>query len=145
MSNGAVCPICGLGTLSQRAENESFSYKGQTIVYKCFYSIRDVCQVEQSGPNELKTNKRSIIKAKKIIDGLLTGDELRQLRLSLNLTQSQAAKVFGGGPIAFTKYEADDVCQSESMDKLIRYAHKYRPVFEDLCTGAGIKVSIYLS
>ena len=32
----------------------------------------------------------------------------------------QAARLLGGGPVAFSKYENDDVAQSESMDNLLR-------------------------
>ncbi len=49
---------------------------------------------------------------------------------------------FGGGPNAFTKYENDDVIQSESMDKLLRVANSYPAVFADLCEKAGVSTKI---
>jgi HTH-type transcriptional regulator/antitoxin MqsA len=52
----------------------------------------------------------------------LTGEEVRALRVQLDLTQAEAARVFGGGQVAFSKYENDDVVQSEAMDKLLRVA-----------------------
>lgn len=57
------------------------------------------------------------------MDGLLTGAQIRTLRESLGLTQAQAARIFGGGPVAFSKYEHDDVTQSDAMDKLLRVAN----------------------
>ncbi len=54
--------------------------------------------------------------------GLLRGSSIREIRNRLGLTQKQAAAVFGGGPTAFAKYEAEDVIQSAAMDKLLRVA-----------------------
>jgi transcriptional regulator with XRE-family HTH domain len=50
---------------------------------------------------------------------LLTGQQVREVRKSLGLSQEQAAKLFGGGPVAFSKYENDEITQSEAMDRLI--------------------------
>ncbi|HEC06256.1 MAG TPA: type II toxin-antitoxin system MqsA family antitoxin, partial [Thiolapillus brandeum] len=69
---------------------------------------------------------------KKQVDGLLSGAEVRALREKLGLSQADAAKVFGGGPVAFSKYESDDVAQSEAMDKLLRLAAEIPAAFEVL-------------
>ncbi|QJC54805.1 Antitoxin MqsA [Polaromonas vacuolata] len=45
------------------------------------------------------------------------------------MTQGQAARLFGGGPVAFTKYENDDVAQAESMDNLLRLVRRSADVF----------------
>lgn len=63
-----------------------------------------------------------MIAFKKQVDGLLSGHQVHELRNQLGLNQSQAAAIFGGGPTAFSKYESDDVMQSEPMDKLLRVA-----------------------
>lgn len=57
---------------------------------------------------------------RKRADGLLTGAQMRQARKALGLTQAQAAKLFGGGQVAFSRYENDDITQSEAMDSLVR-------------------------
>jgi len=80
----------------------------------------------------LRTNKRAMIKFKKTVDGLLTGEQVRAVREKLKLSQSDAAKVFGGGPVAFSKYESDDVAQSEATDKMLRLASERPIAFEYL-------------
>jgi HTH-type transcriptional regulator/antitoxin MqsA len=37
--------------------------------------------------------------------------------------------LFGGDPVAFSKYEADDVTQSDAMDKLLRVVSFVPAVF----------------
>ena len=75
-------------------------------------------------PHQARDNKRRMVAFKKSVDGLLTGAEVRALRERLGLKQSDAARVFGGGVVAFSKYENDDVTQSEAMDKLMRLADR---------------------
>jgi HTH-type transcriptional regulator/antitoxin MqsA len=72
--------------------------------------------------DDLRVHKRAVQAFKKEVEGLLTGQEVKALREVLGLTQADAARMFGGGPVAFSKYESDDVMQSEAMDKLLRVA-----------------------
>jgi len=79
---------------------------------------------------------------KKRVDGLLTGAEVRRPRRQLNLSQEEAARVFGGGPVAFSKYEADDVAQSAAMDKLLRLAADVPGAAARLFRQAGIEPAL---
>ena len=77
---------------------------------------------------------------KKEVDGLLTGQEIKALRKRYNLTQAQAASIFGGGPVAFSKYESDDVMQSEPMDNLLRVASQIPDAVAWLAQRAGEQI-----
>lgn len=52
--------------------------------------------------------------------GLLTGQEISQVREFFALNQREAATLFGGGYNAFNKYESGEVLQSFAMDRLLR-------------------------
>ncbi|AJD48513.1 hypothetical protein S7S_10505 [Isoalcanivorax pacificus W11-5] len=71
-------------------------------------------------PEQERDNKRQRLAFRKMAEGLLTGAEIRAIRERHGLSQKRAAEVFGGGPVAFAKYEADDVAQSQAMDRLLR-------------------------
>ncbi|WOX04717.1 type II toxin-antitoxin system MqsA family antitoxin [Microbulbifer pacificus] len=131
MSN-EMCPICGEGHLTEQVELEATEYKGEHGSTALHYLLCDVCGSEQAGAKEVRKNKRAVIAFKKKVDGLLSSSEIRELRKNFNISQSDAAKIFGGGPVAFSKYESDDVMQSESMDKLLRLALSVPGVFEAL-------------
>jgi HTH-type transcriptional regulator/antitoxin MqsA len=60
---------------------------------------------------QTRDNKRAMLAFKKQVADLLTGFELKALRQRLGVIQAQAAVIFGGGPVAFSKYESDDVMQ----------------------------------
>lgn len=115
-----LCPLCGEGHLRAEIEERTVEHKGHAGTIALHYSVCDVCGADQAHAADTRANKRSMLAFRKRVEGLLTGREIRLLRQRLELTQSQAAQLFGGGPVAFSKYENDDVMQSESMDKLLR-------------------------
>lgn len=136
------CPICGEGNLQPKVGKNLVEYKGQSTEITFQYSVCDACGSEQSDAAQLRANKRAMVAFKKGVDGLLTGAEVRAIRERLRLSQTEAAKVFGGGPVAFSKYESDDVTQSEAMDKLLRLADAVPSAFNFLAKQAGIQRDI---
>lgn len=140
MSKKNVCPVCGTGHLTRKSVEEEFSYKGITGTYKHNFSVCDVCHVDQADSEEMKLNKRAVIRLKKTIEGLLTGEEVLQMRKTLGISQEDASKIFGGGPVAFSKYEKDDVMQSVAMDNIFRLAMDVPGAFEYLCKRSGVPV-----
>ena len=50
----------------------------------------------------------------------ITPDEIREIRMKLGLSQVKAGEVFGGGPRAFTKYEAGTTKPTSSTVRLLR-------------------------
>lgn len=137
MKNYSVCPICEEGSLEAKVGTNEVEYKGKTTNLPMHFSECDCCGSEQASAAEVRKNKRLMVEFKKQVDGLLTGTELREIRLELGLTQADAAKIFGGGPVAFSKYEADDVAQAESMDKLLRLAYSVPQAYAHLTNNVG--------
>jgi HTH-type transcriptional regulator / antitoxin MqsA len=132
------CPICGEGLLHPQVDRNPVEYKGRCGAIDLHFSLCDVCGSEQSDAAQLRTNKRGMVAFKKQVDGLLTGAEVRALRERLGINQAEAARIFGGGPVAFSKYESDEVAQSEAMDKLLRLADELPAAFALLARRAGL-------
>ncbi|HIF9272531.1 type II toxin-antitoxin system MqsA family antitoxin [Photobacterium damselae] len=137
-----ICPICEQGHLSDQEEIIHVEHMGQQGSITSQFSTCDVCGSEQATPANARFNKRAMIAFKKQVQGLLTGMEVRELRKGWNFSQEDAAKVFGGGPVAFSKYESDDVMQSEAMDRLIRIARDVPASLDKLMADAGVKRKI---
>jgi HTH-type transcriptional regulator/antitoxin MqsA len=138
MSDKELCPICGAGHVTDHVEHRETEYKGHTAMVPLHYQVCDACHSDFAGIKEGKLNKRGIMAFRKSVDGLLTGEEIRALRSKYKLTQEQAARLFGGGPVAFSKYENDDVAQSESMDTLLRMVRRSDAVFWELLAEKGM-------
>lgn len=138
MDTKELCPICGEGHVTSHVEMVESEYKGQTTMLPSHYQLCDACHSDFAGASEGKLNKRAIMAFRKSVDGLLTGAEICALRDKYKLTQGQAAKLFGGGPVAFSKYENDDVSQSESMDSLLRLIRRSEAAFWELVDEKGM-------
>jgi HTH-type transcriptional regulator/antitoxin MqsA len=129
MSAQELCPICGEGHVTAQVQLEENEYKGQKTLLPLHYQLCDTCTSDFAGAAESKLNRRALMAWRKQVDGLLTGEEITALRKQYKLTQAQAAKLFGGGPVAFSKYENDDVAQSEAMDTLLRLVRRSNEAF----------------
>ena len=116
------CPVCEEGNLSEQVEKNQVHYKGVEAELDLHFSVCDSCGSDQADVRQTRLNKRYMVAFKKQVDGLLTGSEVKSVREKLGLTQSEAARIFGGEPVAFSKYDSDDVTQSEAMDRLLRVA-----------------------
>lgn len=132
MDDKMLCPLCGEGHITPRSEDTETEYRGQKGVVTLRYIECDVCGSEIAGDEESRANKRAVLRFRKQVDGLLTGEEIRAIRAQYDLTQAQAAKLFGGGPVAFSKYENDDVSHSDAMDNLLKLVRRSEEAFWEL-------------
>jgi len=67
----------------------------------------------------------------------LTPLVIRAIREACGLSQQEAARVFGGGPKAFEKYESGEVAPSSSMVRLLLLAAKRPNLFQK---GTGLPI-----
>lgn len=145
MDTKEICLICGEGHVTDHVDQVESEYKGRKAMLPLYYQLCDVCHSDSAGAKETKYNKRAVMAFRKSVDGLLTGAEICALRDKYKLTQSHAAKLFGGGPVAFSKYENDDVSQSEAMDTLLRLVRRSEAAFWDLVEERGMAGDLVLS
>ena len=139
MENKALCAICGEGHITAQVRAVETEYKGTKSLLPMHYQLCDTCTSDYAGMAESKLNKRIVMAFRKQVDGLLTGDEITALRKQYKITQAQAARLFGGGPVAFSKYENDDVAQSEAMDTLLRLVRRSPEAFWALVEEKGLQ------
>jgi HTH-type transcriptional regulator / antitoxin MqsA len=132
-----TCPLCEEGHLEEKLGKNKVTYGGVTREIDMLYAHCSYCDSELGGGNHLRENKRIMTRFKKEVDGLLTGAEVRAIREALAISQVEATKIFGGGPVAFSKYEADDITQSEGMDKLLRVTRAVPEAYQYLKQLAG--------
>lgn len=137
----AICPICEEGLLIPKVSKEMQTYKDISREINMYYSQCDCCGSETATSEQIRLNKREMIKFQKSIDGLLSSDEIKAIRTSLGLTIKLAGLIFGGGPVAFSKYENDDLIQSISMDSALRLARRNPESVFYLAEERGVKLS----
>jgi HTH-type transcriptional regulator/antitoxin MqsA len=118
--NQQSCPVCGEGGLHARETWQRVEHAGQETDLPVRYSVCDACGSEVTGREDARANKRAMLAFRKRAEGLLSGEEIRAFRKRYRMSQQKAAELLGGGKIAFSRYEADDIAQSEAMDSLLR-------------------------
>lgn len=139
------CAECGSSDFEVRVELDEFQRNGQSFIVDVEYSVCRQCNDEVIFAEQIKRNDCVLRDAWRKIDGLLTSQEIVSLREKLGLTQQDAAKVFGGGVNAFSKYERCEVIQSVAMDKLMRSALEVRGMYSWLKQQAGLEQELPIS
>lgn len=142
MNEKTLCPICGEGHVTDHLGQMETEYKGQKGLVASRYQLCDACGSDFAGAAEMRANKRTMQAFRKQVDGLLSGAEILALRIRYGLNQQQAARLFGGGPVAFSKYENDDVAHSEAMDKLLRLVLSSEMAFWELVEQEGMTTEL---
>ena len=104
-----------------RRSNETYRYKGQKFsLSDTEYSVCRECGFDVVLPQQKRRNEARVRDEHRRIDGLLTGQQIKAIRERLGLSQAKAARLMGGGPNAFSKYERGEVTQSVAMNQLLR-------------------------
>jgi len=120
------CPICGAGSLKKTIKTQVFNYKGETkeipdyITYEC-----PECGEAIVDNETLKASGKILKDFQREVDGLLTGAQIKAIRLKLGLKQEQLANIIGGGAKSVARYEAGQISQSKGMDNLLRILDAY--------------------
>lgn len=142
MNDNMLCPLCGEGHLTPRTEETVTEYGGRQGTVTLRFAECNACGSEITGEADSRANKRAVLAFRKSVDGLLTGAEIRALREKYGLTQDQAARLFGGGPKAFSKYESDDVAHSDAMNNLLCLVGENEDAFWDLVAIKGMSAEL---
>jgi len=120
LKGGGRCPVCGEGVLKSNRIREEFEYKGHRIgldvtVYSC-----SICGEEFYDDEEMKSYQKTIKDFQRSVDGLLTSDDIKQVREKFGLSQRKLARILGVAERSIAKYELGIVAQSKAMDNLLR-------------------------
>lgn len=142
----SLCPACGEGKLVAQSHISEQDIDGYRFtVSGLLHSVCNHCAERFTSPDQSRHNKRTVEKARA---GVVTKRDRSQrlapaaihaIRKKLGLTQGQAARVFGGGANAFSKYELGAVAPSIGMEKLLRLADSVPGAAAWLLWRGGVK------
>lgn len=134
-----LCNKCQSNNIALNSELEEYTYKNSRYYVEIEYSFCSTCKREFISKSQILGNEKKIRDSKKQIDGLLSANEIKAIREKLDLSQADAANIFGGGKNAFSKYERSEVTQSVAMDKLLRLTLEDSYIFRRLVDLSGIQ------
>lgn len=139
---GKTCPVCGAGKCQQKTITETLAYKGHHLIvpnYVVYVCPR--CREEFLDQTVIHPHQQKIRDWQRAIDGLLSAQEIRQVRSALGLTQEEFSSVLGGGKKAFARYETGAVRQSVAMDNLLRAVQKHPSLLLEFARARGVALS----
>jgi HTH-type transcriptional regulator/antitoxin MqsA len=134
----ATCSLCGEGNIVRDSWKKEFEHNGLQLSAEYVQQYCDGCGSLLQTPEVIRQNARNKQRAKNAHEGLLCGEEIRALRERFGLKQKAMATLFGGGPTAFAKYEADEIAHNAAMDKLLRLCLEDPQNLMRLARQAGI-------
>lgn len=118
------------------------------VVSGLLHSECNSCNEWITTPEQSRHNKRLIVEARanavaaRDDSQRLTPSTILSIRKKLRLTQVQAARIFGGGLNAFSKYENCEVTPSEGMDRLLRLANEVPEAASWLLRRGGVPLPV---
>jgi HTH-type transcriptional regulator/antitoxin MqsA len=135
-----TCPICTSDNLSAATRTKVFARLHGEVKVELLYSHCASCGSDIVTEQQSVENKKRMRAREKQYEGFLTGQQIFALRRRYGLTQKDAAKVFGGGPVAFSKYESEDILPTEAMNKLLWLAIEMPEAVQRLAEAADVKL-----
>lgn len=127
--NGQPCSLCGVGTLHDRVKKITKKYKGRVFSSQTHGAFCDHCAgsfIEDSDATEASW---LAFCAQIHIEQAV---ELAGIRKKLGLTQTEAAKITGGGKNAFTRYEHGQTKPATAVLNLFRLLDRHPELLDEL-------------
>lgn len=124
MSTLVNCPFCESARLTEQDEIAEFNDRKNSVrlpYYKLLTECLD-CNEHFESPAQRMENGKRIAEARSVARGAPTATQIRKLRQDWGMTIAEAGALFGGGEIAFAKYEKGEIVPVQSMSKLLRLA-----------------------
>ncbi len=114
------CPLCGEFEQEHKIQPMTYAYKNIEFIINQPALWCDACGEGVIEGKDSRAVMPLIMAEKARIEGLLTPEEIKQVRIKLKLTQKQAATIFGGGVNAFNRYEKGKLPVPRSLSLLLK-------------------------
>jgi HTH-type transcriptional regulator/antitoxin MqsA len=141
------CAICGIGNLIVATRELPYGYKGKSTVIKAvkgkFCNNLKCREVVVDIDESARMSKEMLAFNKKVNRELTPIDLLANVRERFKLNQQQAARIFGGGTNAFSRYESGKTKPPVALVKLFKVLDKHPDLFKEVVgmdTRTGLSI-----
>lgn len=128
------CPSCGSARLLRETRDIPYTYKGETTriprvkgeyCLACGEAVLGPAESARAGDTMLEFNKR-------VNAAMVDPAFIARVRRKLALDQKQAARIFGGGVNAFSRYETGKTRPPLALVQLLRILDRHPEQLEEL-------------
>lgn len=138
-----LCPACAQAEMLEATREKHFRPQGKTVTVLLRVSRCPACGAELINAEQRRENLQRLRARQAEYGRLLLGEDILALRKKYGLTQQAAAKIFGKGKIAFSRYENETSYPDATMTKLMKLAIAKPEVLKLLADEAGVDVPLW--
>jgi putative zinc finger/helix-turn-helix YgiT family protein len=128
VSKNIPCPLCKSESVVVITYSDTVDFRNMELDVENLQKSKCNNCGHKWTTNEQRNHNNSVMRNAYVVvrdqlrtkHGMLTGQEIAQVRERFGIHQREAAVIFGGGYNAFNKYESGEVLQSFAMDRLLR-------------------------
>lgn len=131
------CPLCG-GPAKLVEEPHSFRMGDRPVTFMDLFYRCGQCGEEYFNGEMMDDSQRRASAVIRAEDGLLTPDEIVELRRKYGLTQAQLERLIGAGAKTVVRWEKGTVAQNKTADTLLRVLRDHPAVVKQLAKQNGL-------
>ena len=129
------CPACGNLEMVTKIQDETLTYSGQSLT---LHSMKgNFCPVCGEGVWDEESYRR-YTEAQTAIIRAVKGDvsaDIRRIRKSLKLTQTELSEVVGIGKVAFSRYERGETRPPNPLVKLLKLVERHPDLLAEISSS----------
>jgi len=134
-----ICVACGKPTLTEQVVPFEFRHGQKHATIQDCQTVCGTCGTVSYVGEQASRHELAVAAKIREMDGLLSPDELRNIRLKYAFRQTDLEAMLSVGPKTWTRWERGKVPQSKAADTLIRVLAANPGVARDLMEQAGIE------
>lgn len=126
------CPACGHPEMVAKTLDETLSYGSQSLTLHAMHG--EFCPACGEGACDAESYRR-YTEAQAALLRAMKGDisaEIRRIRKSLKLTQTELAEAFGVGKVAFSRYERGETRPPATLVKLLKLVDRHPDLLAEM-------------
>ena len=131
------CPSCAAAKLVTDTRDIPDAYKGEsTMISAVKGDFCPACGEVVLGASESRRASAAMLKFNKQVNGAIVDPAfIADMRKKLALDQREAAKIFGGGVNAFSRYENGKTKPPLALVKLLKVLERHPDLLEEIRTA----------
>lgn len=132
------CPACGHPEMVAKTQDETLSYGGQSLTLHAMHG--DFCPSCREGVWDAESYRRYTEAQAALLRAVKgnAGADIRRIRKSLKLTQTELAEAFGVGKVAFSRYERGETRPPAPVVKLLKLIERHPELLTEM-RGVSIR------
>lgn len=134
-----ICTACGNAALTERISPFVFSHGGKQAVIEDHQTVCEACGTLSYAGEQITRHELAVAAKIREMDGLLSAEQLRRIRLKYAFRQTDMEAMLSVGPKTWTRWERGKIPQSKAADTLIRVLADDPEVARRLMQQAGIE------